>query len=787
MISSRQGGSSVATSPLTKQEWRRVDARVEQVQSPELTRPIDVPGTWAYVSPLSVRPGATLSVHVSAEGAHEVAIQRLGRSALFTESASGAQQADEAVDLFRSRHSDGCRQAVRPGSYVGIDGDRVVDRPLSLGLWVRPWRLPVTDTFSFAWAGLIADYDFPGRCHYALILDYTGRVGLYAGDAGAFRHDRLLLTNISVGDRLGSWTHVAGVLGRTRAQVFVNGCEALRASLDRDVVTPGTTRLRLGACAQNGVADNLLDADIAQPFLASCALDARDLGKIVADRGRTELTELGVEPLTSYWPLSEEHGGLIADAVGERHGWIANHGTWQVGGPGCSPDAGQPGYQPRRDPERGHGLRLASDDLVDCAWPPSLTVEVPTDAASGMYVAKIQVEGTKEQDALAVPFVVVRPRPRQRGSVALLVPTFTWGAYGRVPLDEVQVPGLTSSFYTTHSNGRLFFHVGLKLPLPRVKPYLPNTHRPAHLLHAHLVRPERLAETWLSREGYSFELVSDNELHNHEVALEDFSALMIVGHSEYWTDEMRAALDRYLEGGGNVLCLSGNTMYWRVSFDPANAVLEARKTMLEDEAHENPSWLRPSEWRERWHSDGRPGGTWTLVGEPASDLLGLESWGISDMGNPGGYSAYRVLEPDHPLMHEPERVPVTPRMTIGDRSLNGTAASGFETDAVLPGPSDRHDGVVVLARAEDQQNMFVVGRLPDGSEWERDADLGADLIYWDRPGGGRVINAGSIAFTGALPVDEGAAVFLRNALAAFGVAKDEHESSARFSAAEESA
>jgi hypothetical protein len=48
---------------------------------------------------------------------------------------------------------------------------------------------------------------------------------------------------------------------------------------------------------------------------------------------------------------------------------------------------------------------------------------------------------------------------------------------------------------------------------------------------------------------------------------------------------------------------------------------------------------------------------------------------------------------------------------------------------------------------------------------------GADVIYWDRPGGGRVFNAGSIGYTGSLAVDPGIQALTRNVLHRFGIAR----------------
>ena len=49
--------------------------------------------------------------------------------------------------------------------------------------------------------------------------------------------------------------------------------------------------------------------------------------------------------------------------------------------------------------------------------------------------------------------------------------------------------------------------------------------------------------------------------------LAPYRLLVSVGHDEYWSDAMRAAVEGYVERGGNVAFFSGNTCWWRVVFD----------------------------------------------------------------------------------------------------------------------------------------------------------------------------------------------------------------------------
>ncbi|HVA88690.1 MAG TPA: N,N-dimethylformamidase beta subunit family domain-containing protein, partial [Chloroflexota bacterium] len=385
---------------------------------------------------------------------------------------------------------------------------------------------------------------------------------------------------------------------------------------------------------------------------------------------------------------------------------------------------------------------------------------VPEDAASGLCAARVCLIGQDPDTALTIPFAVVRHTPRRPGTIALLLSTNTWHAYGRIPRNDLRVPGLTSSFYTRHLNERPFFHLGLRAPIPHATPYGYETERAAHTRHSHLVRPERFAQAWLEQEGYPFECLTDLDLHAEPTVLRNFQVLLICGHNEYWSDAMRDGVRAYLDAGGRVLCMSGNTLYWRVSFDEDLMVMESRKTS----GTEDGEWLPPSQWGERWHStDGRPGGTWHLLGQPSHEVIGLSMQGMIDDGTPTAFAAFQVEAPSHFLFHEPESVPLTAQGTIGERNLNGPKASGYEMDAtpqtvgILAEPIP---GMVTLAGARGQFSIEYAGADPFH---------GADLIYWERPGGGQVVNAGSIGFSGALAVDPGVRALIRNVLAHFGV------------------
>jgi N,N-dimethylformamidase beta subunit-like, C-terminal/Concanavalin A-like lectin/glucanases superfamily len=739
---------------------------------PEPSRQYAVPGTWGYVDRIGVPAGSRAQFHVNAPSAYEFSVVRLGREAILDPGADGGADRDDVEVLAQMTHERSSPQTIGPGSYIYLGGGSIPSAwPITLAAWVRLWRLPVIDSIQWAWYGLITDLDYPDACRFGLIVDQAGRPAVYAGDGGLFRHDHLHLVDHRLDSRLGDWVHVAASIDAEAVRLFIDGEQVYQGSSTGTDSAPGpNARLRIGASAERGEAADFLDGDIAAPFVGGFALTADQARSIFRDRAHTAIPDFHFGPVHGWWPLAEEQGRAVADGSGNgRHGQLVNGGTWQIGGPAHDPAKGVPGYEPSSDPDRGHGLRLSSDDLVDCEWPTTDTFDVLTDADSGLYAARVRLVGQAANEGLTIPFAVVRSRPRRPDSLALLLSTNTWLAYGRRPADEVRVAGLAASFYSNHLNGRPFFQIALRAPIPRADPYGFDSPRAAYTGSTHLVRPERYAEAWLAREGFQYEAITDQDLHEDPDLLRHFRALMIVGHNEYWSDEMCDGVDRYLADGGRVAALSGNTICWRVTFDRDLGVIESRKTTRGEDVR----WLSPDEWGERWHTGTLgPGGEYRLVGRPGWRVLGLDTQGMLDDGTPTSFSALTVVQPEHFLFHEPEEVPITAAGTIGEESLNGPKASGYEFD-VRPELLGLHEGPVpgmaLLASAQDQLN-FDDGlgfRSPDAKPVRQ----GTDVVYWERPRGGVVFNAASIALTGAMARDAGVSTLVRNVLRHFGVAQ----------------
>ena len=284
---------------------------------PEPARQLPVALVSGYVDRIGVRPGEQVGIHVNAPASYELSIVKLGTTAIADPGSDEAEDRADAQVMTRSRHDRATRQTISPGSYVFVGGDPVGDAPLTMGLWLRLWRLPVIDVVQWAWFGLITDLDYPEAARFGLLVDHMGRLALYAGDGGAFRHEWLHVSEPVLSDRLGQWVHVAATIAEAGVGLFFDGAHVHTDGGPIPRSSPGPrSRLRIGANAEHGQANDFLDGDIAAPFLSGRPLPDTVLAAVVADRARTRLDLLGLEPLLGAWPLTEEQGSHVADISG---------------------------------------------------------------------------------------------------------------------------------------------------------------------------------------------------------------------------------------------------------------------------------------------------------------------------------------------------------------------------------------------------------------------------------------------------------------------------------------
>ena len=739
-----------------------------QVIPPHL--PMKVPGVHAYAEK-SVAAGDTIHFRVSSTVPYELSVCRLGPEVDNFES-------DEVLYTFPKAEPK--LQEIHPGSYVHVENGLPADQALeaiTLECWVCPWNFDAEQ-------GLITKYDPSADCAFAVFVGRGGRLEFYLGDGGKFRRNWFY----SEGPRLHQrqWHHVAiawdGKLIRLYFDGKFHGAWAFEGPLK-----PGRTPLRLAAAGNEGLASNFFDGELCMPVIYERALSAKEVEQRFEAEGLRRPEGKGV---IACWPMSEEMGDKVADVSGHgRHGKIINGATWMIGGPSFDSSAvpRYGNYDPTTDATRGHAIRFASDDLHDCRWKVTHPYQVPKDAKSGIYVGRFRFEIDGKPLKYHATFIVRKAPDQPKAPILVLCSSNTWLAYSSTPFAANApdrqfwgtqglanaTPGAPShSCYRGHHHGQPPYAFGVNRPWPVAGPDVLYSQRDVG--YSHLMRGERFAHNWFREAGYDYDVITDYDLHRHPSMLKDYKVLVINGHSEYWSVEAYAGVDKFLREGGNAIVMSGNTMFWRVTYDDDGKVMECRK--FQPNMGGRPS----ATVGELFHShDKKRGGLMRFCGYPAWKVLGLECIGWWGLGK-DDFGVYEVVRADYSLFQGPYEVGLNDGETFGHGPGGGLPrVGGHESDVRLPriqqitqhfpeGASfpGEPSGITTLAR------IVKKGRrgLDYYAHWmPLEHGVVGEMIYWERPQGGRVFHGGCIGTGWGLSGDPKLQALMSNVLHHFGV------------------
>jgi hypothetical protein len=215
-----------------------------------------------------------------------------------------------------------------------------------------------------------------------------------------------------------------------------------------------------------------------------------------------------------------------------------------------------------------------------CGWP-SYTIETLPTWPSGLYVVRV---GMPPGPAADIYFVLKRSAQAHESAVLVQLPFTTVHAYndwGGHSLYHGRVAGVVTGAEDDPSHD-------FPQPVAKGESTLPQAtrvslHRPApfHIWDTddmffgairHLI-------VWLERhadEIGSVDYISGIDLDGG-YALNPYTLLISAGHDEYWSQQMWTNVMSFVIDGGNAAFLSGNTCYWRVTFDDDYSAMSCAK------------------------------------------------------------------------------------------------------------------------------------------------------------------------------------------------------------------
>jgi hypothetical protein len=424
-----------------------------------------------------------------------------------------------------------------------------------------------------------------------------------------------------------------------------------------------------------------------------------------------------------------------------------------------------------------------------CGWEPSLEFRIGDDWPSGAYRVTLTAEGRDGASIRSHHLFIVRPPAGpQPQRILQIAATGTWTAYNTWGGSN-HYRGITGPKHdqcaTTVSIERPWCRGFVVLPegAPRVpleiSPPPASAPRYPHLewAYAHGYSNKYASAGWASydrhffhwaeRAGFAVDLASQHELHFHPEVLRGYDCVVCVGHDEYWTWEMRDAIDDYVERGGRVARFAGNFMWQtRLEDDGKRQVCYKYRARAEDPVFRSADPTRTSgSWEAK--EVGRPGAS--TFGLNATDGL-YAGWGGCA---PRGVRGFPVYRPEHWAFDGTG-------LYYGDLLGAEGHAFGYEVDGLdylirggLPEPTETSgapQGLQILALGmsalkeepinlarddrylSDQDAKFVAEiRLgDDGDAAVERVKRGAGMIVNFARGRGEVFHAGSCEWVAAL-------------------------------------
>ncbi len=238
-------------------------------------------------------------------------------------------------------------------------------------------------------------------------------------------------------------------------------------------------------------------------------------------------------------------------------------------------------------------LNDPSTGLVDCGnWSESASWNVPADAVSGIYFAKlVRTDGPSGSSHIVF---IVRD---DDGNSDVLFQTAdtTWQAYNDFG---------GNSLYTGQPAGRAY-----KVSYNR--PFTTRNNAPEDWVF----NAEYPMVRYLEANGYDVSYTTGIDSDRLGAELLEHSIFLSVGHDEYWSGSQRANVEAARDAGVNLAFMSGNEVYWKTRWEPSidgsstpyRTLVSYKETAdgaITDPAH--PTWT--GTWRDLRFSPPADGG-----------------------------------------------------------------------------------------------------------------------------------------------------------------------------------
>ncbi|HYK44140.1 MAG TPA: N,N-dimethylformamidase beta subunit family domain-containing protein, partial [Parafilimonas sp.] len=197
-------------------------------------------------------------------------------------------------------------------------------------------------------------------------------------------------------------------------------------------------------------------------------------------------------------------------------------------------------------------LTDASTGLVDCGnWSESARWNVPANAVSGVYIAKLTRTDTKGSSHIVF---IVRD-DTAHSNLFFQTSDATWQAYNAYGGNSLYV-------------GNTSFPNGHAAKVSYNRPFITrNGGGGGGASEDWLFNAEYPMIRWLEHNGYDVTYTTSIDAARHGNLILNHKVYMSVGHDEYWSGEQRANVEAARNAGVHLAFFSGNEIYWKTRFE----------------------------------------------------------------------------------------------------------------------------------------------------------------------------------------------------------------------------
>jgi len=360
-------------------------------------------------------------------------------------------------------------------------------------------------------------------------------------------------------------------------------------------------------------------------------------------------------------------------------------------------------------------------------WSNPVPLQIPGNWSTGLYNAVIKTADHKS----TLSFSVKEDQPGTKSKILLLDNASTRVAYNNWG---------GKSLYTFNSSDN-------------IKANTVSLLRPGQNVAR---RQQREFVAWADNMSIPIEYASMMDLQNNPSLLSNYDTVVLAGHSEYWSKDMRDAYDSFVQNGGNAMILSGNTMWWQIRLEGEQLVSYKNTGAVNDPLYGVNNDLITTNWFR------------DPVNDPENRSIGV-SWRNGGYVNAKGYfpasegyGGYTVTNADHWIYDGTT-------LENGDIFGQENTIAGFETDGAL---FTWVDGAPVVTGEDGTPLDFdILGYSPaENALGSGHATMGV----FQAPGGGYVFNAATVDwadglwdFSNAAIADQNVSIITYNTLKRF--------------------